>query len=476
MSAPYNSQSISNYNANPPPDDGSTGSNNEVDWAFVKEKIGDPIKTLSEAQNTESLSAFGKVIGGGGITSTAVDYAVQSSDQGKLIKATASSITITTPDATVVGAPFVFGVNNNSTGTITLDGSGSQNIDGNANLTIPAGGGALLNTDGTNWFTYGQQGTLVGKQLSYGDIINGTIVESNTSNAVTYSLKTLAGNNPSASDPVLVCFRNPTAGTGNYVYRNVAAATSLTITSGSTLGASNGVPFRIWLVLFDDAGTIRLGAIKLVSGQSIAAIGNKGVASSTAEGGAGGADSAQTFYTGTAVSSKSYVLLGYCDYASGLATAGTWNVSPGVIQLFGPGIALPGSVISTVYASTSTVTTTTGGPTVTNLTANITPSSAANIIEIQATGEMSVGVINAACSVVIKRGGSTDVTSTARMALASGAATITQHATQATMFGLDAPGSTSSQTYAAYITTTAGTLSFPESGVPASMILKELMV
>jgi hypothetical protein len=97
--------------------------------------------------------------------------------------------------------------------------------------------------------------------------------------------------------------------------------------------------FKVYLVLFDDAGTIRLGAINpMLSGT----LSSSPIASSTAEGGAGAADSARVFYTGTAVTSKAYVILGYADYPSGLATAGTWNVSPTTIQLSGGDVAGPG--------------------------------------------------------------------------------------------------------------------------------------
>ena len=46
--------------------------------------------------------------------------------------------------------------------------------------------------------------------------------------------KTLHGDDPSAADPVLLVFRNATLGNGNYVYRTVTSALSLTISSGST--------------------------------------------------------------------------------------------------------------------------------------------------------------------------------------------------------------------------------------------------
>ena len=82
-------------------------------------------------------------------------------DQGRLIYATASAITITTPDAGTVNAPFVFAVLNNTTGNITLAGNATntQTVDGTTTVTIPAGAGAVIKTDGTNWWTYGQNWT-----------------------------------------------------------------------------------------------------------------------------------------------------------------------------------------------------------------------------------------------------------------------------------------------------------------------------
>jgi hypothetical protein len=163
-----------------------------------------------------------------------------------------------------------------------------------------------------------------------------------TANATTYSLKTLAGNDPSADDPVLVCFRNATAATGNYVYRTATAALSLTLPSGATLGASSGsVPFDVWLALIDDAGTIRLGAINAtppgVAHYDLAQI--PPIASSTTVG--TGSDAAKTWYTDSGVTSKAYAVIAVAKYSSGLVTAGTWNVSPTTIQPYGHGVPLP---------------------------------------------------------------------------------------------------------------------------------------
>ena len=155
MGAPYTSVTIADYNTNPPSDDGSQTEANRGKYATVKTKLSDPVRTLAETINSNILAAFGKVIGGGGVTATAISYQVLSTDQGKLVRATASGITVTTPSATDVDDPFVFGFLNNSAGNVTLDGSGAQTINGSASLTIGAGDGVMVFTDGTNWFTTG---------------------------------------------------------------------------------------------------------------------------------------------------------------------------------------------------------------------------------------------------------------------------------------------------------------------------------
>ena len=151
----YTAQSIANYNQNPPADDGSQVPSNQVTWQKHKDKLADPIKTLAEAIDTELQAAFGKV--DGGITPVNDDYTVLATDQGKTVVQTGASKTITTPDATVVKAPFRFRVlNNHATSDLTIDGSGAQTVDGSTTIAIPAGRGVMIETDGANWFTAGQ--------------------------------------------------------------------------------------------------------------------------------------------------------------------------------------------------------------------------------------------------------------------------------------------------------------------------------
>lgn len=182
--------------------------------------------------------------------------------------------------------------------------------------------------------------------------INVGFVASVGSSALTVAFKGADGTDPSAGNPVFIPFRNVTVGTGTPSYLAVTASTSIVISSGSTMGFTSAVIGRLWIVGFNDGGTFRLGLVNALSGTSIMALRN-GIYSSTAEGGAGGADSAQIIYTGTAVTSKAMTVLGYLEATE--ATAGTWATAPSLIKIIQPGDPLPGDEVKSVRADLGTV-------------------------------------------------------------------------------------------------------------------------
>jgi hypothetical protein len=162
MANPYVAPTVTDYNLNPPSDDGTQSPSNALTWAKHKTKIGDPLKTAIEADIAATTTAFGKLAGG--ITAVVDDYTVLASDQGKTIVISVSGKTITTPDAdgTGIGAGFKFGILNTSSGDVTIDGSDSQTVDGTATVTLPSLRGVDVDTDGSNWFTKGQNWEAVG--------------------------------------------------------------------------------------------------------------------------------------------------------------------------------------------------------------------------------------------------------------------------------------------------------------------------
>jgi len=216
-------------------------------------------------------------------------------------------------------------------------------------------------------------------------------------NALTVSIKNLfTGADAAAGSPIRFEFQDA-ADLNNAVpdLLNLTAASSIVISSGSTMGAVNGVPFRLWLVMFKDGANLRPGLINCRSGTDIFPLGQFPIASSTAEGGAGAADSAHVFYTGTAVAAKAYVVLGYLEWQTGLAAAGTWDAEPTIIRLFRPGTPLPGTVIQMVNTATGAVATgTTLIPDDDTIPQNtegdqymsqsISPRSSANVLEVRA--------------------------------------------------------------------------------------------
>ena len=148
------------------------------------------------------------------------------------------------------------------------------------------------------------------------DIYNCSITTSVSSNALTIALKDRAGSDPSAASPCKIAFRNATATTGTYSTVSSTAATSVVISSGSKLGCFDSAACTLYVYAINNGGTIELGVI------SGAQLDEGSVQSSTAEGGAGAADSAVVLYSTTARASKAVRLLGRVAITE--STAGTW--------------------------------------------------------------------------------------------------------------------------------------------------------
>lgn len=146
------------------------------------------------------------------------------------------------------------------------------------------------------------------------------------SNALTIALKQADGStNATASAPVDIAFRSSTLTNGLYVIRSATGSLSVVVSSGSTLGQMSGVAGNVYVYAIDNAGTVELAvSSRLFEDES-------GVISTTAEGGAGAADSSDVMYSTTARSNVAFRLLGKVTSTQG--TAGTWATSPSAISL-----------------------------------------------------------------------------------------------------------------------------------------------
>jgi hypothetical protein len=235
--------------------------------------------------------------------------------------------------------------------------------------------------------------------------VNVSLSVSVAANALTIALKGQDGNDPSAANAVKVPFPNQT---GGYDALSVTAATSLVVSSGSTLGTANGVLAKLWIVAFNDAGTFRLGIVNTQEASGIFPITPYNTYSATAEGGAGGADSAGVFYAGAAVTTKAICILGFMEVSE--ATAGTWATAPAKVVLYKLGMPLPGTVLQPrqVVKTDTFSTTSTTFTDITGLSRAITPTSATSRVRVQAVIHYGNNTANFAGSFVIDRSG-TDI-------------------------------------------------------------------
>lgn len=176
----------------------------------------------------------------------------------------------------------------------------------------------------TNW------AALAASLNSSADIQNLTVTASVAANALTVAVKTKAGTDPSASDPVVIGTRSSTASSGSYNTRSLTSALSLVVSSGSTLGQRSAKAGYLYVYLIDNAGTLELA----ICG---APISDSAVVSTTAEGGAGAADSVRVMYSTTARSNVPARLIARLTQTQ--ATAGTWATAPSAIWLTPPGAA-----------------------------------------------------------------------------------------------------------------------------------------
>lgn len=213
-----------------------------------------------------------------------------------------------------------------STNSITLKSPtslGSSYI-----VTLPTSNGS----DGYALRSIGSGVTMFHPFQSMGGAINYSLVASVSANALTIALKGADGNDPSATNKVTLEFKNSTSATGTPSFGDAAAVTSLVVSSGSTLGHANGVNEFIHVYALNNAGVVELAC------SSTRYFNEATVQTSTAEGGAGAADSRVIVYSTTARSNVGFRYLGRIKVNE--ATAGTWASAPTEISLVSSNISV----------------------------------------------------------------------------------------------------------------------------------------
>jgi len=270
------------------------------------------------------------------------------------------------------------------------------------------------NASGTGTLTIAAPITATNRTLTLPDE-GGTFVTSGSSTYLTSKIQPVTASAASSAltvtlNPTVLDFRDSSLTSGTVNTRTVSAAISMVVSSGSTLGTVSAVQSRIVVIALDNAGTIELAVVNISGGTNLD---ETTLISTTAEGGAGAADSATVVYSTTARTSLPFRVVGFIQ--STQATAGTWATAPSTIQGYG-GQALAamsslgyGQTFQDVSASRAVGTTyynTTGKP----IFVNYISTAFANCTLM--IGGVSVGSITAPVSFVVPAGQSYSITST----------------------------------------------------------------
>lgn len=126
-------------------------------------------------------------------------------------------------------------------------------------------------------------------------------------------------------NPTTLFFRSATLTSGDVVSRGLAAAISLVVPSGATLGTANATPTRLVLLALDNSGTMELAVVNLSGGLSLD---DSTLISTTAIG--TGADASNVVYSAAARTNLPFRVVGFIDITE--ATAGTWATTPTTVQ------------------------------------------------------------------------------------------------------------------------------------------------
>jgi hypothetical protein len=204
-------------------------------------------------------------------------------------------------------------------------GSTAPNTGAFTTLTATTGNITTVNATTVNAATMTATGTITAETLTFE---GGGSMTRPPEPSIKPITATVAANALTVTlNPTILEFRSATLTSGTVVSRIISSAISVTVSSGSTLGTVSAVQSRIVVLALDNAGTVELAVVNISGGNDLT---ETGLISTTAEGGAGAADSASTVYSTTARTNLAYRVVGYIE--STQATAGTWATTPSTIQ------------------------------------------------------------------------------------------------------------------------------------------------
>lgn len=175
----------------------------------------------------------------------------------------------------------------------------------------------LLGTDGTVETALATLGLLDNKA-----IYNLSPVFTFASNVLTMTLKNRSGGTLTTTAAAFVGQRSSTLSDGGYNLRKISADVSVSISAGSTVGLTSAVAGWIHYYVIDNANVPEAA----FSGSFF---GFSGRVTTTAEGGAGAADSGTVMYSATA---RTNVPFRWIGAAKAVHSSGSWTANPSEIR------------------------------------------------------------------------------------------------------------------------------------------------
>lgn len=199
----------------------------------------------------------------------------------------------------------------------TVIRSNIAGVQGTTKLNLS--GSALVRIDGSRADLI--VNTLLGQQFA--GMVNGKVVASVAASALTLAVKTLAGADPSVTDPVIFVFRNSTLSLGDYLVYRVTAALSIVVPSGATLGHVSAINQQLILYAIDNAGTPELAVATKYFDPSVRQQSTTAISAAATD--------PATIYSNNARANVAWYSLARC--ISNQAVAGTWAAVPVEIDL-----------------------------------------------------------------------------------------------------------------------------------------------
>jgi len=195
------------------------------------------------------------------VTTLSGDFTIDHTYRAKVVVSTGGVMTLSLPDATVIGNDFFFLLRNSGTGTWTIDPFSSQLIDGQATMQVQPGESLLLFCSGVTWYTVGYGRSIVynftqlTKDVSAGGTFTLSAVEASN------KLITFVGN-PAADVTVVV----PAVVSVYYLQSSVPTTASVLVKTSVGTGVTLAANQRI-IALCD--GTDVLSAQTVVSNSGL---------------------------------------------------------------------------------------------------------------------------------------------------------------------------------------------------------------